>query len=400
MSKKNIRKDGSTPADRAPLTRRMIWARHAASHQVLASFPSRRRCGIMAQKAREGPMSSDESDESGATRREVMAAAGLGLAAALAGVPPGAAGAERPADEFVTADYWAKKGDVPLYLYRKRLRAPSASAVADQRPVLFLVHGSSISGRSSYDLSVPGAGGYSMMNVFARLGYDVWTMDHEGYGHSSRTEGNSDVQSGVEDLKAASDVVAQESGRRKFHFFGESSGGLRAGAFAMAQPDRVDRLVLSAFVWTGEGSPTLGKRAEQLEYYRTHNRRKRDRDMIRSIFTRDKPGTSDPRVPEALADTELQFGDTIPTGTYLDMTANLPVVDPTKLQAPVLIVRGEYDGIATVQDLLDFFAKLPNADRQFVMLAGAAHAMGAGINRAQLWHCVQSFLALPPRQDV
>jgi alpha-beta hydrolase superfamily lysophospholipase len=340
------------------------------------------------------------SDESGATRREVMAAAGLGLAAALAGVPVGAAGAERPADEFVTADYWAKKGDVPLYLYRKRLRAPSGSAVADRRPVLFLVHGSSISGRSSYDLTVPGAGEYSMMNVFARFGYDVWTMDHEGYGRSSRTEGNSDVKSGVEDLKAASDVVAQETGRRKFHFFGESSGGLRAGAFAMAQPDRVDRLVLSAFVWTGEGSPTLGKRAEQLEYYRTHNRRKRDRDMIRSIFTRDKPGTSDPRVPEALADTELQFGDTIPTGTYLDMTANLPVVDPTKLQAPVLIVRGEYDGIATMQDLLDFFAKLPNADRQFVMLAGAAHAMGAGINRAQLWHCVQSFLAPPPRQDV
>jgi alpha-beta hydrolase superfamily lysophospholipase len=50
----------------------------------------------------------------------------------------------------------------------------------------FLVHGSSISARPSFDLTVPGAGEYSLMNVFARWGYDVWTMDHEGYGRSSR----------------------------------------------------------------------------------------------------------------------------------------------------------------------------------------------------------------------
>jgi hypothetical protein len=72
--------------------------------------------------------------------------------------------------------------------------------------------------------------------------------------------------------------------------------------------------------------------------------------MIRSIFTRDKPGTSDPAVGEALADVELAFGDSVPTGTYLDMTANLPVVDPQKVHAPVMIVRGEFDGIATEED--------------------------------------------------
>jgi len=31
---------------------------------------------------------------------------------------------------------------------------------------------------------------------------------------------------------------------------------------------------------------------------------------------------------------ELKFGDQVPTGTYLDMTANLPVVDPKKVAAP------------------------------------------------------------------
>ena len=122
---------------------------------------------------------------------------------------------------------------------------------------------------SSYDLTVPGKADYSMMNVFARLGYDVWTMDHEGYGKSTRTSGNSDITSGVEDLKAAATVVAKETGQNKYHFYGTSSGAIRAGAYAQAQPDHVDRLVLCAFTYKGENAPTLQQRAQQVEYYRT-----------------------------------------------------------------------------------------------------------------------------------
>ncbi len=121
--------------------------------------------------------------------------------------------------------------------------------------------------------------------------------------------------------------------------------------------------------------------------------------MIRSIFTRDKPGTSDPAVAEALADAELPFGDSIPTGTYLDMTASLPVVDPARVQAPVLLVRGEHDGIATEEDLLDFYRRLPNADRQFVVLAGASHAVALGHTRNQLWHVMRAFLEMPARDQ-
>ncbi len=300
--------------------------------------------------------------------------------------------ADRPrADELWSAEYVARKGDVSLALYRKRIGPPQAG----ERPVLFLVHGSSVSAKPSFDLTVPGRGEYSLMNVFAGYGFDVWTMDHEGYGKSARTAGNSDVASGVEDLKAASEVVVRETGQPRAHFYGGSSGALRAAGFAMARPERVDRLILEAFTWTGKGSPTLGKRAEQVDYYRTHNRRPRGRDMIRSIFTRDKPGTSDPAVAEALADAELPFGDTIPTGTYLDMTANLPVVDPRRVKAPVLMVRGEHDGIATEDDLLEFFRRLPNPDRQFIVLAGASHAVALGLSRGQLWHVVRAFLTLP-----
>jgi pimeloyl-ACP methyl ester carboxylesterase len=326
-------------------------------------------------------------------RRAVIKGSGLGLVAAgLAGTLPvqGAAAAE--GGEIWSSEYWTKKGDVPLWMFRKRLGAPKAGEPS--RPVLFMVHGSSVTSRT-YDLHVPGHGEYSVMDVFARYGFDVWTMDHENYGKSGRTSGNSDIASGVEDLKVAMEVVTRETGLKKAHFLGESSGALRAGAYAMVAPERADRLILAAFTYKGEGSPTLTKRAEQLDYYRTHNMRKRDRDMIRSIATRDKPGTSDIAAVEALADAEMPFGDQIPTGTYLDMTANLPVVHPQKVMSPVLLVRGEFDGIATVADLEEFYNLLPNGDRQFIILPGTAHSVTLATNRELFWHVARAFLTMP-----
>jgi pimeloyl-ACP methyl ester carboxylesterase len=319
------------------------------------------------------------------SRRSLIARASLGL---------GAGWLARGATTALRADeYTARKGSVSLAMYRKRGSAAQPGAPA--RPVLFLVHGSSISSRPSFDLTVPGHGEYSVMNTFAKLGYDVWTMDHENYGRSSQTQGNSDIASGVEDLKAGMEVVARETGARKIHMFGESSGAIRAGAYAAAQPDRVDRLILGAFTYKGENSPTLQQRAKQVDEYRTHNRRLRDREMIHSIFTRDKPGTSDPALAEYLADQELKFGDQVPTGTYLDMVVNLPLVDPAKVLSPVLLIRGEYDGIATVEDLQEFYKRLPNGDRQFVILPGVAHSVVLGLNRELFWHALHSFLTMP-----
>jgi pimeloyl-ACP methyl ester carboxylesterase len=325
-------------------------------------------------------------------RRAVIKGAGLGLiAGAVADAVP-AQSAAVEGSEIWSGEYWAKKGDVPLWMFRKRLGEPKKGEPA--RPVVFFVHGSSVTSRV-FDLNVPDKGEYSVMNEFARYGFDCWTMDHENYGKSGRTSGNSDIASGVEDLKAAVEVLVKETGQQKYHFVGESSGALRAGAYAMAAPEHIDRLVFAAFTYKGEGSPTLKKRAEQVDYYKTHNLRKRDRDMIRSIATRDKPGTSDPAVMEALADVELQFGDQIPTGTYLDMTANLPVVLPEKVLAPVLLVRGEFDGIATPADLEEFFNKLPNGDRQFVILPGTAHSVALAINRKLFWYVTRTFLNMP-----
>ncbi len=292
--------------------------------------------------------------------------------------------------QITGTEYWANKGTVKLYVYRKR-----AAGSAKGSPVLFLVHGSSASGRSSFDLAVPGRSDYSLMDHFAGLGYDVWTVDHEGYGRSDRTEGNSDIASGALDLAAAMQVVERETGQQQVCMYGGSSGALRAALYAQQNPGRVKRLMVSALVYTGEGSPTLAKRREKVGEYRASPRRKVDRAFIHSMFTRDKPGTSEMIAADALADAELPLGDTVPTGTYLDMCAHLPVVDPEKITCPVCIIRGEFDGIAAEPDLLEFFGRLPSKDKQFVFVSGLAHAATLGLNRHKFWHAMESFMRMP-----
>lgn len=345
-------------------------------------------------------MTADFDADSAMPRRTVLMGASLGVGAGLMSglttiAQAQAVSTAAPNETPVwSSEYWANKGNVRLNLWRKRVGAPKPGE--PPLPVLFLVHGSSNSTRSSYDLEVPGKGEYSFMNIFARHGYDVWTMDHDGYGHSGSSGNNSDIASGVEDLKAAIPVVVRETGQPRMHIYGTSSGAIRAGAYAQTEPERVDRLVLSAFTYKGNDSPEIARRAARVAELRATPRRKRDANMIRSIFTRDGHASSyDPAVTEAIIAQEMKFGDTIPSGTYLDMAVNLPLVDPTKVRAPVLMIRGEHDGNSTNEDLLAFFRQLPNGDRQFVILPHTAHSIGYSNNRHLLHYAVRNFLAAP-----
>jgi hypothetical protein len=65
-----------------------------------------------------------------------------------------------------------------------------------------------------------------------------------------------------------------------------------------------------------------------------------------------------------------------------------------------MIIRAEHDGIATDADILDFFSKLPNADKEIVKIGGLAHTALLGVNRARFYHALHAFLTMPPRVDL
>jgi pimeloyl-ACP methyl ester carboxylesterase len=179
------------------------------------------------------------------------------------------------------------------------------------------------------------------------------------------------------------------------HVYGISSGALRAALFAQKHPEMVDRLALDAMVWTGEGSPTLAERRKKLPEFKSKKRRPIDKAFVYSIFNRDHPGTADDATIEAFADAILALDDSVPTGTYVDMCENLPVVDPTKITVPTIVMRGQWDGIASVEDLTKFFAKLPNPDKQFTVMPGISHASFQQKNVQLVYHILLSFLTQP-----
>jgi pimeloyl-ACP methyl ester carboxylesterase len=288
-------------------------------------------------------------------------------------------------------EHWTRKGDVKLFLWEKA----AADGKGANGTVLF-VHGSSMASQPTFDLQVPGRPDSSVMDWFAQRGFNTWCVDMEGYGRSDKSRDlHFDIANGADDLAAATDYIGKTTGAKTFMVYGISSGALRAAMFAERHPERVSRLALDAFVWTGKGSPTLEERAKKLDQWKANKRRPIDRAFVHSIFNRDHPGCAEQKVVDAFADAILALDDSMPTGTYLDMCSRLPVVDPAKIAAATIIMRGQWDGIASMDDLLDFFNRLPNPDKQFTVMAGISHASFQQINFRTVYHILHSFFTQP-----
>jgi len=197
---------------------------------------------------------------------------------------------------------------------------------------IFFVHGSSMASQPTFDLHVPGRPFSSAMDWFAQHGFDTWTMDNEGYGRSGKDRAiNSDIGTGADDLEAGSAYVLQHTGAKNLLMYGISSGALKAALFAQRHPERVARLALDAFV---------------------------------------------------------------PTGTYVDMCSRLPVCDPEQITVPTIILRGEWDGIASIEDLLAFYQRLPNMQKQFSVMRGISHASFQQKNYMMVYQILHAFYTL------
>ena len=289
-------------------------------------------------------------------------------------------------------EHWTSKdGNVKLFMFEKCGGDPKAAAGT----VLF-VHGSSMASQPTFDLQVESRPDSSVMDWFARRGFDCWCVDMEGYGRSTKDrDNNAPIAQGADDCFAAATYIHRLRGKRPLLVYGISSGALRAALFEQRHPDLVGRLALDAMVWTGEGSPTLAERKKKLPEFRAKNRRPIDKAFIHSIFDRDHPGTAEEKVIDAFADAVTALDNSVPTGTYVDMCSNLPVVDPQKITVPTLIMRGQWDGIASVEDLLAFFGRLPNPDKHFAVMPGISHASFQQKNYALVYHILWSFFTQP-----
>ena len=297
--------------------------------------------------------------------------------------------------EVVGREHWTHKGDVRLFLWEKVVGSPQG------KPTILFVHGSSMASQPTFDLTVPGRPDSSAMDWFAKRGFACWSVDMEGYGRSSKARDiTCDIANGADDLAAATAYIMKARGVASFLVYGISSGALRAAMFAERHPERVARLALDAYVWTGEGSPTLAERRKKLPEFLKSKRRPIDRAFVHSIFQRDHPDCADERTVDAFADAILALDDSMPNGTYIDMCSRLPVNDPSRIVVPTIVMRGQYDGIAGFGDLLAFFEKLPSPDKQFVVMPGISHASFQQKNYKLVYHILHAWFSQPAPEYV
>jgi pimeloyl-ACP methyl ester carboxylesterase len=289
-------------------------------------------------------------------------------------------------------EHWTTKADgARLFLFEKCLGDP-----AKTRGTILFVHGSSMASQPTFDLQVPGRPDSSAMDYFAGRGFDCWCVDMEGYGRSTKDrDNNAPIAMGADDCHTAASYIGKLRGPRPLLVYGISSGALRAALFAERHPEMVARLALDAMVWTGEGSPTLAERRKRLPEFQAKKRRPIDKAFIHSIFDRDHPGTAEEKVIDAFANAVTALDDSVPTGTYVDMCSRLPVIDPTKITVPTIVMRGQWDGIASMDDLMKFFDKLPNPDKQFTVMPGISHASFQQKNYMLVYHILASFFEQP-----
>jgi len=287
-------------------------------------------------------------------------------------------------------EHWTNKGDVRLFMWEKFVGTP------ENKPAVLFVHGSSMASQPTFDLTVPGRADSSVMDWFAKRGFVCWCVDMEGYGRSDKTRDiTCDISNGADDLAAATDYILRTRGVKSFLTYGISSGALRAALFAQRYPDRVARLALDAFVWTGEGAHTLEQRRKKLPEFLASNRRAIDRAYVYSIFERDHADCVEKRVVEAFADAILALDDSMPNGTYIDMCSKLPLVDPLQITVPTVVLRGQFDGIAAFDDLIEFFKLLPHPDKQFTMLNGISHASFQQKNYLMVYQILHAYFTQP-----
>jgi pimeloyl-ACP methyl ester carboxylesterase len=291
-------------------------------------------------------------------------------------------------------EHWTSKDGVKIFLWNKK----RALNTTYQGTILF-IHGSSWCSQPTFDLHVEGRPWSSVMDFFAAKGYDTWCIDNEGYGRSDKSRDiNFGVENGAQDIVAATDYILQHDQLKKVLLYGISSGALKSALFTQWYPERVSRLALDAFVWTGKESPTLVERRKMLPNLVGVQRRPFNREVIQSVFDRDHPGTADQKMIDAFATASLALDDSVPTGTYIDMCTKLPLIDPLKVVVPTIIMRGQFDGIAGVDDLIEFFKRLPNPDKHFAMMPGVAHASFQQNNYLLVYDVLSSFFGQTPAE--
>jgi pimeloyl-ACP methyl ester carboxylesterase len=297
---------------------------------------------------------------------------------------------------------------VQLYV-RERART---STILQQRAtsVVLFIHGATIPSEADFDLAF---GDYSWMAYLARAGFDVFAMDHTGYGVSTRPSVMDDPcnasqeeqallvparipapcppsygfrlgHNGTdwEEIDQVVDYLRNLRQVDRISLIGWSAGGPRAGGYAAQHPDKVSSLILLA----GGGGYDRLARFDAPVPASGATMTMRPREALMGFW--DQQVSCPDQFDSAVRDTVwAQILASDPTASAWGPGMwRAPVYSPggwtealaTKVQTPTLFIYGEFDRggngtTVTGENSRNLFADLGSANKVFLEMACTSH---------------------------
>jgi pimeloyl-ACP methyl ester carboxylesterase len=285
-------------------------------------------------------------------------------------------------------EHWVNNGAIRLYIWEKYVGTPK------DKPIIVLCHGSATAGKESFDLQVPGKPTYSLMDVLAQNGFDVFAPDVRGFGRSTHPEGHMSTAEASQDLNAVVDYVLKLRDVKKVNLLAWSWGTQYGGMFVMSQPAKVEKYV--SYAQMHINSPDIAKRRPRIDTFRQNAYVTiPEASWKPRFYSMTPPEVSDPQVVDAFAKAAVQVEVKSPTGPQLDMVTIMPMLNPRLMPDPVMIIHGQYDDVADLDGLQPFFAQLPNPRKQYVVVPDAGHMMHLQKGHRLFQHDVIAFLSAP-----
>jgi pimeloyl-ACP methyl ester carboxylesterase len=296
---------------------------------------------------------------------------------------------------------------IQLYIRNKR---PKELTVYPDR-ILLYVHGATYPSETAFDLRLDGM---SWMDYIAAHGWDVYLVDLRGYGLSTRPpemdqppQDNLPIVTtgvAVRDVATAAEFIRRRRGVAKISLLGWSWGTSIMGAYAAANNDKVNKLVLYAPLWL-RNTPSLIGADGPLGAYRTVTKESARKRWLTGV-PEDKQVNLIPAGwfdawAEATWGTDPKAKDSgqlrAPNGVVQDgreyWVAGKPYYDPANIRAPTLLIKAEWDQDTPTYMSTALFGLLKNAPaKRYVEIGEGTHTVIMEKNRMQLFREVQLFL--------
>jgi len=307
-------------------------------------------------------------------------------------------------DVFRTTDYYiSHHSKEPFYSdhqidptvllhIREVVRPGIEGSIHKSGRVLLMIHGSTFPASVAFDLDTRNG---SLMRSLAVSGWDVFALDLEGYGQSTRppsmdypklfTADHAPVKPPVSlaNVSRAIDFIRNLRGVEKVHLLGWSAGAMNeVPAFAIAYPEKTASIVLYGTSWRGWPRDE----AENLKELNEANENKINISHPENAVARwSNFGTDGSKLDEEVISKYIDahlasdpmsgyFGGVrSPSGRMVQSTADKPHFKASNIVSPTLIIRGENDRIASLEDNQALLGALASSRKNLVSIPDGGH---------------------------